>query len=457
MNILSDNKPIDIFYNASKKLNDAVEHTLGPNGTNTAVVTKDGFYDIINDGKSIIESLTSLDAEEYPALNTLKQASFETNRKAGDGTTSTIILMHQLLSGARDYLKEHPEISPVELRTILEESRDEVLKYIKRHSKNVSKSQYKNIVKVSLGSNKNAGVIVDAYKFLNKGQRPTLIKSDIDTVVGEKTDGLLLNKVDIVPGLFSETQEFNDFLVVCLYEEINRLPEITQFIRLCLTKNKPVLLLYREMSVSVLENLLLNYTQGATNILPIRLGGYGNNTLSLMNTIAEYTESSVIDGSELRISQVNSITFGSANYATLTSNSLLIKCDKNLQKFSKNCLQMSDKSYIIRIGDSNKVAREEVYRRIEDAVNSLGNAIESGITLGGGHTYRNAATILTNTPDFVISALSYIANKLNLSEEDIIENKIFDASSVSTEVVKNAFTMVAQVITTNKIIHDNVR
>ena len=118
---------------------------------------------------------------------------------------------------------------------------------------------------------------------------------------------------------------------------------------------------------------------------------------------------------------------------------------------------MSDKSYIIRIGDSNKVAREEVYRRIEDAVNSLGNAIESGITLGGGHTYRNAATILTNTPDFVISALSYIANKLNLSEEDIIENKIFDASSVSTEVVKNAFTMVAQVITTNKIIHDNVR
>ena len=286
MNILSDNKPIDIFYNASKKLNDAVEHTLGPNGTNTAVVTKDGFYDIINDGKSIIESLTSLDAEEYPALNTLKQASFETNRKAGDGTTSTIILMHQLLGGARDYLKEHPEISPVELRTILEESRDEVLKYIKRHSKNVSKSQYKNIVKVSLGSNKNADVIVDAYKFLNKGQRPTLIKSDIDTVVGEKTDGLLLNKVDIVPGLFSETQEFNDFLVVCLYEEINRLPEITQFIRLCLTKNKPVLLLYREMSVSVLENLLLNYTQGAANILPIRLGGYGNNTLSLMNTIA---------------------------------------------------------------------------------------------------------------------------------------------------------------------------
>lgn len=458
MNILSENKPLDVFYHASEKLNNAVEHTLGPNGTNTAVVTKDGFYDIINDGKSIIETLTSLDAEEYPALNTLKQACFETNRKAGDGTTSTVILTHQLLSGARDYLEAHPEVSPVELRNILETSRDKVLEYIRLNAKKVSKGKYEDIVKVSLGSSKYADIIVDAFRFLDKGQRPTLVKSDVDSVIGEKTDGLLINKIQVVSNLFLDTQEFKDFEVVCLYEEINRLPEITQFIRLCAKENKPIILLYKEMSVSVLENLLFNFTQGAINIIPVRLGAYGKKTYELMQNISEYTGCSLIDGNDLRISEVNKISFGAVNYGTLDTESLLLKCEKNFKNFSKNSLQMSTKSYIIRIGDSNKVAREEVYRRIEDAVNSLGNAIINGITKGAGYTYKDACkTLDTNTPDFVISALSYIANKLNLQEDDIEKLNIYDAASVSAEVVKNAFTMVAQVITTNRIIHDNLR
>ena len=37
MKILSEKDPLDIFSEASKILNTAVEHTLGPKGTNTAV------------------------------------------------------------------------------------------------------------------------------------------------------------------------------------------------------------------------------------------------------------------------------------------------------------------------------------------------------------------------------------------------------------------------------------
>lgn len=84
MRILSDSNPLEVFSKASQILADSVEHTLGPKGTNTAILNSKGGYDIINDGKSIIENLTSLDTEIYPALETLKQASFETNRKAGD-------------------------------------------------------------------------------------------------------------------------------------------------------------------------------------------------------------------------------------------------------------------------------------------------------------------------------------------------------------------------------------
>ena len=82
MNILDERNPLDLFCEASSILNRAVEHTLGPNGTNSAVQTKSGIYEILNDGKAILETITSLDPALAPALETLKQASYETNRKA---------------------------------------------------------------------------------------------------------------------------------------------------------------------------------------------------------------------------------------------------------------------------------------------------------------------------------------------------------------------------------------
>jgi len=82
MNILDDKDPLYVFCEASGILNKAVEHTLGPNGTNSAIQTKNGIYEIINDGKAILETITSLDPALAPALETLKQASYETNRKA---------------------------------------------------------------------------------------------------------------------------------------------------------------------------------------------------------------------------------------------------------------------------------------------------------------------------------------------------------------------------------------
>lgn len=49
MKILSKKKPIDLFCEASSLLNESVIHTLGPKGTNTAVVNDKGMYEIIND------------------------------------------------------------------------------------------------------------------------------------------------------------------------------------------------------------------------------------------------------------------------------------------------------------------------------------------------------------------------------------------------------------------------
>lgn len=117
---------------------------------------------------------------------------------------------------------------------------------------------------------------------------------------------------------------------------------------------------------------------------------------------------------------------------------------------------MDDKSVIIRVGGTNIIEREEVYRRIEDTINSLGNAIDYGIVPGAGKTYSNLINKVKEeiyVPDFIINAMTTIQSNIS---NDELEN-IYDSAMVVKEVITNAFSIVSQVITTKVVIHENVR
>lgn len=126
---------------------------------------------------------------------------------------------------------------------------------------------------------------------------------------------------------------------------------------------------------------------------------------------------------------------------------------------TKNYLHFEEKSVIIHIGGTNIVEREEVFRRIEDAINSLGNAIDFGIVPGAGETYHNLMeSVLSedlSIPIFIVSAMNLI-KKLVQDEHTNLEN-IYDSAMVTREVIENSFSIVSQVITTREVIHENIR
>lgn len=53
--------------------------------------------------------------------------------------------------------------------------------------------------------------------------------------------------------------------------------------------------------------------------------------------------------------------------------------------------------------------------------------------------------------------MSLITNKLQITEEYTKKNNIYDSAMVTKEVISNSFSIVSQVITTNKVIHENIR
>ena len=479
MQILSDKNPLETYVEAAKLAYRAVAHTLGPGGTNTAVVNKRGSHDIINDGYSILSKLTSLDPAEAEALETVKLAAFETNRKAGDGTTSTTILTYELLKGAKSYL-DNNSITKVKLRNIIESSRDDYIDVLHQSmSREIKDEDYESIARVSLGSPKYANAISEAYRFLPEGLRPSVVRSDIPNVVLDKKDGIVLDKAEVIvpeDTFLHGPKEFNDVDVYLIYDKLDRWNMIQPIVEQIIRLKRKAILFYNELSMDILQNLQLQIVKGYADIIPIRLGSLGVQTRTTMNQLAIYTNTTLIDGVEVRLPKaLNQIKVGKIDYLLISNDTVILN---NKDFTDLDSITLPTKTCIIRVGGTNNAEMEENYRRIEDAVNSLGNAIESGISIGAGITYQRIALKDDTVPTFIREAMESIYRTIlfNITGSDVIDPdldgliladsgeykladdlKIFDATKVIEQVIVNSFTLVAQIITTEEMIVESVR
>lgn len=486
MKVLGDVSPQETFLQASDILKDAVIHTLGPKGLNTAVCTSSsGHYQIINDGKSIVQDLTSDSPVLAPALELLKQSCFETNRKAGDGTTSTILMTNKLLHNVYEYMNNN-KVNPVVIRNQLYTLRDELIEHIEGTKQTLKEENYEDVAAVALGGREYSKLISDAYKFVGPEGTVAFMKEDRKDVVLECEDGITLDKTEfkIIP--MKEPREVFDCPIIVCYEKIDRFAEIIELLNKTTEfKGKKTILLYNEMSWDASSNIYANVGDARIDVVPIRVGAYGTATRDVMEQIAHYCKCKMIDGQSVKLSMLHDCideVFGNVDRAILSENKVVL-CTKNKCVKSKDfLLQLENKSCIIKIGGSNKVEQEETFRRIEDAVSSLGTAIKDGIVQGGGLAYINAfesiraifdeAAYIRDVGEYIYRTVVYNTTGIIDIPEDYVgllpgkdetadwidlDSNIFDSAMVAKEVINNSFSLVAQIITTNKIIHEMIR
>jgi len=80
-------------------LADAVKVTLGPKGHCVALDKKWGAPLVIDDGVTIAKDIELPDPFENMAVQLVKEAATKTNDACGDGTTTSTILAHAVITG----------------------------------------------------------------------------------------------------------------------------------------------------------------------------------------------------------------------------------------------------------------------------------------------------------------------------------------------------------------------
>ena len=460
---LYDGNIQELFAHASLQLYNAVAHTIGPNGTNTAIPTGNDFLAIINDGKTIIDTISSKDPAEKLAINTLKESAYATNKESGDGTSSTIILQHQLLLNILEHnencWKEDPTGIPITSVDVLK-ARDILLEDLPKYKKDIETPEdLKKVITVALGSDKFTDIVYSAFEGLDKTQKPALVKvntqRDTDFV---KVDGISLAPVEVNPVVLRSMSASNDepLDIIILNQEVSRIDNaFAALLKQISSSSKKTILLYTDIKPSVMDQLLFNIDEGALNLIPIRIAMNMQNIDAIVNDLEEYFGCKAF--SDLNPYQTNykyaDEYRGKGIGYILNKDSVIIKNDND--DYGKKEHMLPASSSAIQVGFITYSQQAEDYRRLEDAVQSAYNAINYGYVLGAGFTYFSMCNVLPDEMAVIRQAMCGIFNSLctaNVSSQfefiNTIEDSVYDSYKVAEQVILNSFTVVAQILST---------
>lgn len=497
MKLISEKNPIEVFTNASQILYDAVAHTLGPAGANTAVVygkdvQANPKFQIINDGKSIIDNLTSTDAETACALQTIRESVLSTNNIAGDGTTSTIILINALLKNLSKV-----DLSSFEICRQLSNIRKIVTPQLKNYATHPINDTItiEQIAETSLGSKEYVNLFKQAFDFVGTNGKVLLEQSNLNLPCVEEIDGLSFNQVGFIPELVvDETgnikKQLEDCQTIIIKGDINNFNIISNLLLKSKTSENSIILFYDRMTTDVLRLVLHNLIKNEYNLYPISLEGYGDEILKYTQLISTITGSKVIEASS-NIDYNDSGSYGKIDGIIFNKDAIIIKpindlLSKTTKYIEDNKFNISTKTAIIKAGANNSIALEEQYRRFEDAIHSCAGALKDGVCLGGGLTYIWFAQQLIDgdyiTPILgrpVVDAFSSVYYTLlencgindisnldecklpKLNEETgeyiLSDNCVYDSYKVTEQVLLNTIDMVHSIFSTKVLICDPQR
>eukprot|EP00992_Anisonema_acinus_P012858 TRINITY_DN8398_c0_g1_i2.p1 TRINITY_DN8398_c0_g1~~TRINITY_DN8398_c0_g1_i2.p1 ORF type:complete len:552 (+),score=154.28 TRINITY_DN8398_c0_g1_i2:59-1714(+) len=123
-----------VILNAAKGLSEVMSTNLGPRGTMKMLVSGAGEIKLSKDGNVLLQDMQF----QHPIAQLIARAVTAQDDVAGDGTTSTVLLIGELLRLAEHYIRDG-----IHVRSVVEGyalAKDEVLKFLESFKKPVAAS-----------------------------------------------------------------------------------------------------------------------------------------------------------------------------------------------------------------------------------------------------------------------------------------------------------------------------
>lgn len=493
---------------AVKVMSSAVGSTYGPGGRPVLIKKKYVEPMLSTDGVTVARNIAGHGFKmkgAQPAADAARliyQASEKTNKTAGDGTTATVVLLGELYKSG--YKQIAAGVDAMVLKRRIDAAREEVCKFVDSKSLKCDKEKLDQVA-ITSGKDEALGhLISDLVWEMGADGTTTIEYQNAPNVEVEKVTGYLFGAG--FRNLAVNEVELAEPLVFVSQKRIASKNDIIPFLELS-AANQRQFVIVGDVSGAALETLVWAIQNQKADGLTIQPPAFGADGHEYFVDIATYTGAKLILESDnfkditlgysgsikkARIGRDKSTLYGDNHTGDAIADRITeikkqMKQDISTsmkEQLEGRLAKLSGKVAIIKVGAATEVEREELFFRVEDAVEACKSALSSGIVAGGATTLLFASEEL-KLDQFVKDALQQPFKLLmsnaaeradyrleqvlrggygqgfdlkNMTPEpiDLIANGTVDATKVVLQTVKNAFSVAGGLLSAGGSISEDV-
>jgi chaperonin GroEL len=414
-----------------EKTSAVIRSTMGAKGRLVAIQTGGGGVVFTKDGANTARQIVLSDPLEDIGAKMVIEAAINTADQAGDGTTSTTVILHEIVkSGIAMVSGDHNQI-------VLANELDQILGVLTEKIKEMSTlitpedvESLKNIALISAnGDDEIATMVSKMVSEVGKDGIVSILDSGsfetrMDWVSGVKMEsgldaswsGYFINNQS------KRTCEFDNPIIAITDWDFYKINQIAAIVEIAGTQNRPLVIIGGNFEGEALSALIYNNQQKVIRVCAIQAPGGGALRTEILHDIAAATGGVYLsDVSGHNPKKVTLDQFGGCRKITVSPGKTIITdgegdvseyikvLEGQLENESNPGIRYDLESRIrklsggvgvIYVGDTSDSSHKEKMDRVEDSVRATQSALQEGIVPGGGAAYLALSKIdeLNNYP-----------------------------------------------------------
>lgn len=267
----------------------AVITTLGPKGRNVGLERSFGSPTITHDGVTVAKEIELEEPYENMGAQLLKEAATKTNDIAGDGTTTSTVLAHSIVTNGMKNLAAGA--NPMLLKLGIESAAKAVAEEISKHSIDVdTKEDIANVASISAQDRAIGELIAEVMDKVGKDGVITVEESKGLEFETEYVEGMQFDRGYLSPYFITdqEAMEANieEPFVLIHDKKISAAQDIVPLLEKLVQMGKRELLIIAEdIDGEALATMVLNKLRGMLNVLAVKAPGFGDRRKACCKTL----------------------------------------------------------------------------------------------------------------------------------------------------------------------------
>ena len=448
-------------------LADAVKVTLGPKGRNVVLEKSFGAPQITKDGVTVAKEIELEDNIENMGAQMVKEVASKTNDIAGDGTTTATILAQSIVTTGLKNVTAGA--NPMDLKRGVEKAVIEVIKSLKKQSKEIHDSSEKveQVASVSANNDKSIGkLIAEAMEKVKKDGVITIEEAKgIETYV-DVVEGMQFDRGYISPYFVTNTEKmeavYENPYILIHDKKISVMKDLLPILEKVAQSGRPMLIISEDVETEALATLVVNKLRGGLKVVAVKAPGFGDRRKEMLEDIAILTGGTVISEEKgFKLEDTTIDNMGEAEKVTIDKENTTIvsgkgskenidarinqiraqiettTSDYDKEKLQERLAKLAGGVAVIYVGAASEVEMKEKKDRFDDALNATRAAIEEGIIPGGGVAFIRAIDSLKKLKgenEDEETGIAIIMRALEEPIRQIVENAGMEGSVVVQKV-----------------------